>query len=110
MEISDSTQHQPLPVVNWMRWFERSGILVEVVSAMARCVQVLLAMMISASVTAVPVRGSADDTRPDEEIVRWSFEDQLPGAVQGLAHARARGPRAPSYPGFDAKNKALSLE
>jgi len=109
-EISGSTQHQPLPVVDWKRWFASSEILVEVVSAMARSVRVLLAMLISASVAQLPFRGSADDNRPDDPLVRWSFDDRLPGAVQGLAHRRAHGPRAPLYPGFDAGNTALSLE
>ncbi|MEO1999581.1 MAG: hypothetical protein ABGZ17_30420, partial [Planctomycetaceae bacterium] len=76
---------------------------------MAQFVRVLLATVISLICAEVVPVAVADQPR-DKRVVRWSFEDALPGAVHGMAEGHAAGPRAPLYPTFDNENTALGLE
>lgn len=41
-----------------------------------------------------------------EPLVKWTFDRDEPGALQGKVEIKAEGPQKPLYPGFSAGNKA----
>ncbi|MDG2129778.1 MAG: DUF1553 domain-containing protein [Fuerstiella sp.] len=45
-----------------------------------------------------------------EPLIQWSFNNDVPGQVHGVATSRAAGLEEPRYPGFSKQNRVLTLE
>lgn len=80
---------------------------------MIRLASLFLALTASASAATDVKDGAQNDSTPVpriEPLVRWTFEGEQPGKLQGKATLQPVGPQKPIYPAFPIGNPALVID